>query len=110
MMPSTIACPTCAGPVELDGTATARCLIGHEVEPDELPVAVEAATSRALWAAVRSLEDAASGGRWRQSLPEPPSYLARLIEDAERDAVVLRELLNRREGVKVDATSRPDDW
>ena len=105
-----IACPTCGGPVDLDGVATATCLIGHEVAADELPAVIEAATSRALWAAVRALEDAASGARWRQSLPEPPQWLPELEVEAERDAVLLRELLDRREGSGVNATSRREGW
>ena len=109
-MTATIACPTCAGPVELDETATARCLIGHEFAPDELAAAVDAATSRALWAAVRALEDNASGARWRRSLGESHEWLSPLIVDTERHAAVLRELLDRREASSVDATTRPQDW
>lgn len=109
-MSTTISCPTCAGPVQLEDTDVARCLVGHEVAMDELPRAVEAATSRALWAAVRALEDAASGARWRQSLPEPPKYLTGLAAAADRDAVLLRNLLDRREGSTSEALSRPADW
>lgn len=109
-MPDTIMCPTCAGPVELDGTAIVRCLIGHELSPEQLSEAVQAATSRALWAAVRALEDSASGARWRQSLPDAPAWLSEQIVDAERDAVALRGLLTRREGPSVDSTTRPQGW
>jgi hypothetical protein len=96
-MTTAITCPTCAGPVDLDGTFTARCVVGHQVASDELPAAVEAATSRALWAAVQSLEDAASGARLRQALPYPPKWLSTIIDEAERNAGLLKELLNRRE-------------
>jgi hypothetical protein len=105
-----IGCPTCGGPVDFDGVAIAICLIGHQVAADDLPVVIEAATSRASWAAVRALEDATSGARWQQSLPEPPRWLPELQVIAESDAVLLRELLDRREGSGVNATSRPEGW
>jgi hypothetical protein len=66
----TIACPVCVGPLTLRGTR-ATCPIGHKFKPDELQAGVEEEAARALWAAVRSLEDTASGARWRATLPDP---------------------------------------
>lgn len=109
-MSTTVTCPTCGGPLSLDDSGKARCLVGHEVAPDDVPVVMEAVTTRALWTAIRSLEDAASGARWRQSRPDPPAWLSRALDEAERDALVLRELLGQREASAVNSVARPDDW
>ncbi|HEX5562635.1 MAG TPA: hypothetical protein VFX52_13410 [Nocardioidaceae bacterium] len=106
---STIACPICAGPVELTGTKPA-CLIGHDFEPDGLQVDVDDAASRALWSAVRALEDSASGARWRATLPHPPPHLEVTIERASREALLLRDLIEHREEGKSDTSERPPSW
>ena len=106
---TTIACPICAGPVALS-SVTPSCLIGHDFVPDELHVTVEEAASRALWSAVRALEDSASGARWRSTLPDPPPSLQATIVRAEHQAELLRELINTREGDESDTGNRPDSW
>jgi hypothetical protein len=108
MTTTTIACPVCAGPVPLTG-ANVSCLIGHDFEPDDLGAAVADAASRALWSAVRSLEDTVSGARWRMTLPSPPPSLAETIDQAEREAKLLRELLSRREE-SIATNTRPEPW
>lgn len=89
------ACPTCAGPVEFDG-AIASFLVGYEVMPEQFSKATQDVATRAMWAAVKSLEDAASQARWRLAQPSPPESLWRVVVESERDADVLRRLLSLR--------------
>jgi len=103
-----IACPMCAGPVALVGTEVS-CLIGHDFAPDDLIAAIEDAAARALWSAVRSLEDTVTGARWRMTLASPSPSLPQTIEQAEREANLLRELLSQREASTATNT-RPERW
>ena len=110
-----ISCPICAGPVELAGEHPG-CLIGHTFERSELQDRLGGAAEMALWSAIRALEDSASGARWRLTLPDPPGHLDRLIESSEREARILRDLVNNREsrsgrpGGTSDTEHRPDRW
>lgn len=106
---TTIACPICAGPVEL-ADATPSCLVGHEFDPKELQGELTREASRALWSAVRALEDSASGARWRSNLPNPPNHLQQTIDRALREAQVLRDLLAVHEGGESDTEHRPTGW
>ena len=103
-----ISCPVCAGPVELVGEKPG-CLIGHDFDADELGSQLGEEAARALWSAVRALEDAASGARWRASQPAPPFYLEAQIEQVEREARLLRDLLDSREGHSA-TDRRPERW
>jgi uncharacterized protein YbaR (Trm112 family) len=105
----TIACPVCVGPLTLRGTR-ATCPIGHKFKPDELQAGVEEEAARALWAAVRSLEDTASGARWRATLPDPPPHLETTIARATHHALLLRDLIARREGGTSDTDNKPEHW
>lgn len=106
---TTIACPVCAGPVELIGEKP-ECLIGHDFAQGELLDQLGHEASSALWSAVRALEDSASGARWRLTLPSPPPYLQESIALAEREAKLLRDLLTQREGAKSETDHRPQTW
>ena len=91
---SVVSCPECAGPVELvDGQP--RCPLSHEFSSDELPVRVRDEATRALWAAVRCLEDTVSAARWRQGQPDPPANLQGVIDKAAGEGAVLRDVLRR---------------
>lgn len=110
-MPS-ISCPVCAGPVDLDEDRPS-CLIGHEFEPDELPLATQRAADRALWMAIRALEDATSAARWileRPEIAERKPYLRDKVDEGDRAANMLRELIASREGSDSDAEHRPEAW
>lgn len=110
-MPS-ISCPVCAGPVDLD-VDRPRCLIGHDFEADELPMATQRAADRALWMAIRALEDATSAARWileRPEIAETKPYLRDSVDEGEKAAHVLRELIASREGSASDAEQRPAAW
>lgn len=109
---TSIACPVCSGPVELDGDRPA-CLIGHDFRPEALRVATQSTADRALWMAVRALEDATSAARWmhgRPGIAERKPYLRQSITSGEQAALVLRELISRREGSDSDAEHRPQEW
>ena len=51
--------------------------------------------TRALWAAVRCLEDTVSAARWRQRQPDPPANLQGVIDKATGEGAVLRDVLRR---------------
>jgi len=110
-----ISCPICAGPVELVGDHPG-CLIGHTFDLAELQDRLGEAAEMALWSAIRALEDSASGARWRLTLPDPPAHLDRLIESAEREARILRDLVHSREGrsgtigTSSNTEDRPESW
>lgn len=106
---TSIACPICAGPVDLVGDAP-ECLVGHDFKATDLSAEIERAASRALWSAVRALEDSASGARWRLTLPNPPAGLQTSIDRSSREALVLRDLIGVREGTGSDAEHRPANW
>ena len=110
-----ISCPICAGPIELVGDDPG-CLIGHTFERSELHDRLGESAEMALWSAIRALEDSASGARWRLTLPDPPAHLDRLIESAEREARILRDLVHSRESRSgtasnsSDTEERPESW
>lgn len=103
-----ISCPMCAGPVDLAGDRP-TCLTGHAYESDELPDLLGREADSALWSAIRALEDSASGARWRLTLPDPPAHLGDLVENADRDSRLLRELIGSRDSASY-TTDRPTDW
>ena len=89
-----ISCPVCAGPVDLvDGEP--RCPMLHAFDRDELPVRVRDEATRALWSAVRALEDTAFAARWRLNQPNPAPYLQDVIDKPTGEVVVLRDVLWR---------------
>lgn len=58
--PVDLSCPDCGGPLHLnesEGPARYRCLVGHGYSPLTLVEGQQEATERALWAAVRLLEE-----------------------------------------------------
>jgi hypothetical protein len=109
---STIACPVCAGPVELSGDHL-RCLVGHDFEPEVLQEAAQKAAARALWMAVRALEDATSTARWimdRPEMSERKPYLGETITSGDKAAGLLRALISGREGDDSQTETRPERW
>ena len=102
--------------MELEGDRPG-CLIGHTFEGDELEDRLGQEAEHALWSAIRALEDAASGARWRLTLPHPPGHLDRLIERSEREARMLRDLVSARETRSEEQSTqssntedRPENW
>jgi two-component system chemotaxis response regulator CheB len=58
--PSVLTCPECSGALwetEADGLLRFRCHVGHVYSPDSMDAAHAEAVERALWAALRALEE-----------------------------------------------------
>jgi two-component system chemotaxis response regulator CheB len=100
----TYSCPECHGvleEVEEGNMVGFRCRVGHAYSPESLHADQNVAVEKALWAAIRSLEEHAEFSRRlaSRSLSKKHSRLAtRFTEKAEtsrEDAAVLRELLER---------------
>ncbi|MGA8257197.1 MAG: hypothetical protein WB767_11555, partial [Nocardioides sp.] len=96
-----ISCPVCAGPVEFVGERP-RCLVGHAFTPEDLSRSLGEAASRALWSALRALEDSVASAQWRLTQPSPPANAQAIVEEAEREAALVRTLLTAREGRSSD--------
>ena len=97
---SVFACPECHGVLwEMkDGQLLRyRCRVGHAYTVDSLKSELGESAERALWAAMRALEEkAAMARRISASTKGPNNYLQRLNEQAEADtgnAEVIRKII-----------------
>ena len=94
-MAAHVSCPLCLGPVEL-GDGTAACADqGHEFGDEDLIREKQQQVDKALWAAIRALEDQAAAARWATARGMPRSSTD---PDAQVHAERLRELLQNRAG------------
>ena len=88
--PSVFACPECHGVLwEVDDGKLVqyRCRVGHAYSEGSLKGELDQSAERAMWAAMRALEEkAAMTRRLLNSMKGPKSYLGRLQEQAEADA------------------------
>ena len=88
--PSVFACPECHGVLwELkDGRLFRyRCRVGHAYSAHSLKSELGEGSERALWAAMRALEEKAAVGRRLSTLAKGPrSYVERLQDQAESDS------------------------
>lgn len=82
-------CPLCLGPTEMtkDGCT---CEEGHSLDEEQAVRAFQDRVDRALWAAIRALEDHAAFGKYRERLGQPIPADTR---HAEEHAEVLRDLM-----------------
>jgi hypothetical protein len=77
-------CPFCVLPLTLRGEDEAACPSGHVFDSEGLSLATNMAAARALWLAVRALEDDAAGLAWRAGRSRvEPGTRAGLLEQAE---------------------------
>lgn len=100
---SELTCPECGGPLYVkhgERTETFDCLVGHRYSPQSLAEEHSAAVERALWLAIRSLEER---GRLTVRLAEEArarghalsaSQFDTVAEEARRSADLLREAAN----------------
>ncbi len=102
--PSVFACPECHGVLweVKDGKLVRyRCRVGHAYSADSLKGELDQSAERAMWAAMRALEEkAAMTQRLLSSMKGPKSYLQRLQEQAEADennAHVIRDMIFSRD-------------
>jgi two-component system, chemotaxis family, protein-glutamate methylesterase/glutaminase len=98
--PDLFGCPDCGGPlVEIvqDGVPRLRCTVGHAYSYQGMIDAGDEAVERALWAAVRSLEDSAVVCRKLAAIPGIAEEMGALQEGRargkEEHAQVIRKLL-----------------
>lgn len=88
--PSVFACPECHGvlwEVKEGQLFRYRCRVGHAYTADSLKSEMGVGTERALWAAMRALEEkAAMSRRLSMSAKGPRSYVERLKDQADSDA------------------------
>lgn len=88
--PSVFACPECHGVLweAKDGTLLRyRCRVGHAYSANSLKGELDQSAERAMWAAMRALEEkAAMTRRLLASMKGPKTYLQRLQEQADADA------------------------
>jgi two-component system chemotaxis response regulator CheB len=100
--PSSFLCPDCSGglwEVKADNLIRYRCRVGHGYSAESLLASQEPAVERALWAAVRSLEDRAALGErladaWRpRRAPNLVDHFSRLAEQSHANAAAIRSLL-----------------
>jgi two-component system, chemotaxis family, protein-glutamate methylesterase/glutaminase len=97
--PSGFTCPECHGTLYEfgdDGLTRFRCRVGHAYSSESLAASHEDAEERALWAAVRSLEEGASVARRLAATARQTIVIRRCTERADendRHAGIIRKLL-----------------
>lgn len=111
---SDLTCPECGGPLYLyqgERTETYDCLVGHRWSPQSLLEEQSSSVERALWLAIRSLEERARlTGRLADAARErghvlTASQFAEAAEEAKRSADTLREAVN---SMTVEVAAEPE--
>jgi two-component system, chemotaxis family, protein-glutamate methylesterase/glutaminase len=111
---SDLTCPECGGPLYFyqgERTETYDCLVGHRWSPHSLLEEQSSSVERALWLAIRSLEERARlTGRLADAARErghvlSASQFAGAAEEAKRSADALREAVN---GMTVEVAAEPE--
>jgi len=118
--PTVLTCPECHGTlweIDEDGLLRFRCRVGHIYSPDSMMSAQTDEVDRALWIALRTLEERAAlshrlaeRGRGRGHSRVDKAFTQRAHE-AEQEAVQIRALLHSRRhlhSVPDDASTVPE--
>lgn len=97
-VPLEIVCPLCSGSMTVSGTggfAAAGCHVGHTFSLDRLELDQAEATERAMWSAIRALEESAalSSRMVERSGPDLAQRFADRRDEQLRSAQVIRDLL-----------------
>jgi two-component system chemotaxis response regulator CheB len=107
---SVFSCPECHGSlweVDVDGILRFRCRVGHVYSPESMLSAQTDSVDRALWAALRSLEERAALTRKlsQRARERKHAWVADAFEDraeaAEEHAAVVRQILANRTGAQI---------
>ena len=102
---SVFSCPECHGVLweaEQGGLLRFRCRVGHVYSPESMVAAQTDSVDRALWAALRSLEERAALTRKlaARARSREHNWIARAFEErshaAAEHAAIVRDLLNHR--------------
>jgi two-component system chemotaxis response regulator CheB len=111
---SDLTCPDCGGPLYFyqgERTATYDCLVGHRWSPQSLLEGQSSSVERALWLAIRSLDERARlTGRLADAARErghvlTASQFAEAADEAKRSADDLREAVN---SMTVEVAAEPE--
>ncbi len=112
---SDLTCPECGGPLYFfqgERAETYDCLVGHRWSPQSLFEEQSSSVERALWLAIRSLEERARlTGRLADSARERGHLLSasqffEAAEEAKRSADTLRDAVN---GMTVEVATEPEE-
>ena len=115
-MPSTLTCPDCHGTLwELseNDLLRFRCRVGHAFSTENIVAAHDESVERALWAALRSLEERAAlarrvaAGAEERHLTGLTGFYRERVEEAERDAAAIRTILKQDVPGPDSLTERP---
>lgn len=92
-------CPECGGPLSMLRAGPVqqfRCQVGHQYSPESLDAAHNEALERALWIAIRTLDERARNyERQAEQAPEIAAKLQECAQSATRDIMLLKEILER---------------
>lgn len=94
-MDQTLACPTCKEELIIRGDETFECPEDHRYSVLGLALTYNIAAVRALWSAIRALEDDAAGLRYMASTYGDSFGLPAEARRAEADAAVAAAMLLR---------------
>jgi two-component system chemotaxis response regulator CheB len=103
-LPTSLICPECGGSIaehERDGVTILSCHVGHHYGPESFVAEQADATERALWTAIRALEDRATMLRRmaeqfnRRGVPRSAATFAAQAAQARSEADSLRETITR---------------
>jgi two-component system chemotaxis response regulator CheB len=112
---SDLTCPECGGPLYFfqgERAETYDCLVGHRWSPQSLFEEHSSSVERALWLAIRSLEERARlTGRLADAARErghllSASQFSEAAEEAKRSADALRDAVN---GMTVGVATEPEE-
>jgi two-component system chemotaxis response regulator CheB len=113
--PSVFTCPACHGTLweaDENGLVRFRCRVGHVYSPESMLSAQTDEVDRALWIALRTLEERAAlshrlaeRGRERAQVWVDAAFTRR-AQESDREAALIRELLQAR---SAPAQTVPDD-
>lgn len=106
----TVHCPFCLQPLTLQGPDEASCSTGHVFDAASLTLAGNMAAARALWMAMRAMEDDAAGLNWRAGqayTPPEVSIELRAEEQTAREAAAALRLLAKAAQQRLDALPLP---
>jgi two-component system chemotaxis response regulator CheB len=108
-----ITCPECSGALwetDLQGATSSRCHVGHGFSAETLLELQGESTERALWAAVRALQESAALAQRMAKSASSPALHERYLErarEAEANATVMRRILKHAPGIAPASAAAP---